>query len=182
MKYTLGAATFLVLFAAAPVVHAAQLAIDPPSLTLAAGQDATVSLVIASSDDINTIGTAVPLPAGLRYLRAQPGIVVEQWIQLPGYDSSAGELMLSGIMPRGWHGKGVFALVTVEAQKAGTYALAYDPQQTEVYYNDGSGTMAPVTFGAISTAPPVWSFAVGAVALILVVLFFLRKKIRLTFL
>lgn len=170
-----------VLLWATPVAaFAAQLSIEPATLSLQAGETATISLTIKSKEDINTVGVGVPFSADLQYLRSEKGLVIEQWIDIPAYDASSKELILSGIIPGGWHGSARLATYTFLAHKAGTYTFAYDPTMTEVYKNDGLGTKDPIVFGTIGSTRYNNALLFGAVLLLLVVLVWLfQKKFRL---
>ena len=164
MKYFL--LPFVSLFALAIpfAASAAVLSLAPATSTLAAGQEVQIKLLLRSDTAINTVGTAVILPAGLEFVSAQKGPIIQDWVDTPAYSSADRSVEFSGIIPDGWQGSGTMLTVTARADEAGTYSLRYDPSQTEVYRNDGNATPEPVVFGTISNTLET-SWLIGALIL-----------------
>ena len=166
------------------IAFAATLAAFPASVALKTGDAVQFTLLIQSSDSINTIGTAVVLPPGLTFLSASDGPVITQWVQHPTFDKPSNSVEFSGIIPDGWSGKGTLATVKVAALQSGTYSLNFDPSQTEIYKNDGNATPEKAVFGTISSPLETLPFYFGlavvlAVVLLLVQLF--RRKYKILF-
>jgi hypothetical protein len=170
-------------FALPAVTDAATLYLDPGTSTLAAGQEVRVSAFVHSDSVINTIGTAVVIPTGLEFREAKKENLIQDWVDQPMYDPITRSVSFSGIVPGGWHGTGTFLTIVVRAQKAGLYALKYDPLQTEIYQNDGRATREPVMFGTIERTSRFTSLLLGAIVTVIAFLvwFFRRHKMHIRF-
>ena len=173
----------IVLFTLPAIASAATLASYPSSVALKATDSVEFTIILQSTADINTVGTAVMLPPNLVFLSAEQGPVLTEWIQQPTFDKTTNAVSFSGIIPGGWSGEGTLATIKVAALKDGTYSLAFDPTQTEIYKNDGNATPEPVAFGSLNTpfgGPPFFLglAVVLALILLLIKLFSLKYKLR----
>lgn len=159
--------------------HAATLSADPTVFELREGDTKTISLRVFADGSINTIGTALIVPEGLSFVSVTEGKVVTQWVEPPAYDSAAHEVVLSGIIAEGWRGRATLATVVLRAEQTGSYTLAFNPDKTELYKNDGKATPEPVTFGTttrVNFEPWTLLFVLG-VLFIMIVMKFLRVRI-----
>ncbi len=159
----------VLLWATPALASAATLGIDPAQAKLVVGDTVTIELKIASDSSINTVGAAVVVPTGLRLTDFEKGAVLTQWIEDPVFNEEDSSVSFSGLIAGGWKGQGTLLKLQFVAQKAGTYAFAYDPARTEIYQNDGKGTPEPIAFGTIGadlTLPLVLLVICSALALL----------------
>lgn len=181
---------FSIIFAAAillpGVALAANLSVYPASIVLKKGDSVGFLVHLQSNNSINTLGTAVTLPPNLTFLSVSDGTVITNWIQRPTFDSASSSVSFAGIMPNGWSGDGVVAVVHVAAKEAGTYSLAFDKSQTEVYKNDGKATPEPVVYGVAGinvfahAFEPLWIAAAVVVVLALLLVYIVRRRYKVS--
>jgi hypothetical protein len=162
----------------APVASAATLSVDPSTVELTAGETVTVTLTIESQNSINTVGTAVIVPQGLRLLGFTKGMVLTDWIDTPFFEEKDRSIFFSGIIAGGWNGEAVLLTLQFVAEKAGIYTFAYDPARTEVYKNDGKASVEPILFGtSVPPSLPPLLFGVIGVVLLWALYCVMRKKV-----
>jgi hypothetical protein len=171
----------LAFFALPSAAFAANLSVFPSSIELKMG-DATEFVVrLQSQDSINTIGSRVLLPPNSTFLSAQDGDVLTQWVERPSYDKKDSSVSFSGIIPNGWKGEGTLVIIKIAALKDGTYSLAFDKGNTEVYQNDGNATPEPVVFGPLHNTGNIILYAVLAALCIMVGVVLVRRKYKIIF-
>lgn len=160
------------------LASAATLSLEPSRLDLVAGQDVSVRVMLRSTESINTIGTAILLPAGLRLEGADRSGPIEQWVEVPTFDPKTSAVVFSGIIPHGWQGEATILRLSLRASDPGTYTLVFDPAQTELYRNDGQASSEPVVFGRVeSSAAEKLLFALLFLGLAATLFFFRNHRL-----
>ncbi|KKW43816.1 MAG: hypothetical protein UY97_C0009G0005 [Parcubacteria group bacterium GW2011_GWB1_57_6] len=154
--------SIVALLISGPAAHAASLNIVPASVSVAAGQQVTVSVTVASVDQaLNAISGTVSFPTNLLSIASvsKANSVLSLWVQEPTFSNLAGSVQWSGVVPNpGFAGTGTVFSIRFLAKKEGTATVYFT--SSAVLANDGNGTNIltganPSTVTISTSAAPV---------------------------
>ena len=126
-------------FVAGPAARAADFTImlsDPDASGLREG-----ALVLSTAESVNAIGGKVTVPSGVKIVSlTEAQSIVSFWVEEPKWEG--GVITFGGIIPGGFVGEG--ALFHFYAHGDSAFAMAIDPEATELLANDGVASEEPV--------------------------------------
>lgn len=101
---------------------------------------------------VNTLAGKIFFAPNERVCTVQAGAssIINTWINTP--DASNGEITFAGIIPGGYTGTGSIATITCNSNNdISESPIVLNPKDFEIYLNDGTGQLAPVTVSANQT-------------------------------